>query len=177
VSTEDGIEIVDAGTLRRRFVVRDSTATDVAVTFTPDGRFLIAAGRQGLVRLWSTETWAAVQLRLPAETDEVLSLSVSPDSRLLATGGSDGRVRLFDLQTRKPLGGPLPGLPNTFTSPLFTPDGAYLFAVSAGGRAVRWDVRSSAWARHACRVAGRPLTRAEWADALPGRAYTPACTR
>ena len=66
-----------------------------AVTFTPDGRFLVAASQQGWVRLWSTETWTPVGLKLPAETDEVLSLSVSPDSRILATGGSDGSVRLL----------------------------------------------------------------------------------
>ena len=39
----------------------------------------------------------------------------------------------------------------------------------------RWDVRPSSWSRHACAVAGRTLTRAEWQDALPGRDYEPAC--
>jgi WD40 repeat protein len=177
VTTEAGIEIVDAGTLRRRFVLPDSTSMITATTFTPDGRFFVTGNLEGSVRLWSTQTWEPARLKLPTETEEVLSLSVSPDSRLLATGSADGTIRLFDLPTRKPLGGPLPGLPNTFTSPLFTPDGAYLFAISAGGQAVRWDIRLSAWARHACMVAGRPLTRAEWADALPGRTYAPACTR
>ena len=44
-----------------------------------------------------------------------------------------------------------------------------------GGRAYRWDVRPSSWARHACAVAGRTLTRSEWQDVLPGRDYAPAC--
>ena len=44
------------------------------------------------------------------------------------------------------------------------------------GQAYRWDVRPSARAQHACTVAGRTLTRAEWNDALPGREYAPACT-
>jgi hypothetical protein len=56
-------------------------------------------------------------------------------------------------------------------------DGAYLFAITDAGRAFRWDVRPSSWARHACAVAGRRLTRSEWRDALPERDYTPACTR
>jgi hypothetical protein len=38
-----------------------------------------------------------------------------------------------------------------------------------------WDIRSSSLVRQACRVAGRRLTRAEWAEFLPGRAYAPAC--
>jgi hypothetical protein len=29
--------------------------------------------------------------------------------------------------------------------------------------------------RHACGVAGRRLTRADWHAALPGRTYEPAC--
>lgn len=45
------------------------------------------------------------------------------------------------------------------------------------GRAYRWDVRPSSWARHACAVAGRTLTRVEWKHALGSRDYTPACTR
>ena len=60
-------------------------------------------------------------------------------------------------------------------SPQFTPDGAHLFALTNAGRAYRWDVRPASWARHACAVAGRRLTRSEWRDALPERDYNPAC--
>jgi hypothetical protein len=57
----------------------------------------------------------------------------------------------------------------------FAPDGAHVYVVYANGQGYRWDVRSAAWERQACRVAGRRLTRAEWADALPDRPYAPAC--
>jgi hypothetical protein len=61
--------------------------------------------------------------------------------------------------------------------PQFTPDGAFRFAIYGDGaeRAYRWNVRPSSRARHACTVAGRPLTRAQWRDALPDRHYDPAC--
>jgi hypothetical protein len=58
---------------------------------------------------------------------------------------------------------------------VFTADGAYLLANTDAGRAFRWDFRPASWARHACAVAGRRLTRTEWNDELPGRAYAPAC--
>jgi len=38
-----------------------------------------------------------------------------------------------------------------------------------------WDIRPASLMRHACEVAGRRLTRAEWSAFLPGRAYHPAC--
>ena len=84
----------------------------------------------------------------------VLALSMSPDGRTLATGGAGRQVRLFDLRTQQPLGAPLPGAPEPHVVPLFTPDGAYLFASTARRPRVRWDVRPSSWARHACAVAG-----------------------
>jgi hypothetical protein len=48
-------------------------------------------------------------------------------------------------------------------------------AVYDTGLAYLWDVRSSSWLRRACEIAGRPLTRQEWGDVLPGRPYRPAC--
>ena len=142
--------------------------------FTPDGRSSSPAA-QRLVRLWSTDDLAAGRPPARRPHRSVLWESISPDGRTLATGSMDGTIRLFDLRTQQPLGAPLPGLPNRPVAPLFTPDGAYLFAITDAGRAYRWDVRPSSWARHACAVAGRTLTRAEWRDALPGREYAPAC--
>ena len=112
---------------------------------------------------------------LTGHTGGVLWQSTSPDGRTLATGSADGTIRLFDVRTHRSIGGSLPGLPDRPLAPLFSPDGAYLFAITSAGRAYRWDVRPSAWARHACAVAGRTLTRAEWRDALPDRKYAPAC--
>jgi hypothetical protein len=37
------------------------------------------------------------------------------------------------------------------------------------------DMDSSTWTSEACSMAGRTLTRAEWSQFLPGRAYAPAC--
>jgi hypothetical protein len=42
--------------------------------------------------------------------------------------------------------------------------------------AFRLAADPEAWKRHACLVAGRKLTRREWKDALPDRAYRPVCS-
>jgi DNA-binding SARP family transcriptional activator/WD40 repeat protein len=177
VTSTLGIEILDVATLRPRLTLPGSETVRSLVRFTPDGRFVVGGSSEGWTRLWSTETWRPATRPLAGHAGEVLWQSTSPDGRTLATGSTDGAVRLFDVRTEQPLGAPLPGLPNRPVAPQFTPDGAFLFAITDAGRAYRWDVRPSSWARHACAVAGRTLTRSEWEDALPGRDYTPACAR
>jgi hypothetical protein len=103
--------------------------------------------------------------------------STIPDGRMLATGGSGRHDPPVGPAHPAALGAPLPALPNRYAVPQFTPDAAYLFAITNAGRAYRCDVRPSSWARHACAMAGRPLSRTEWKDVLPERDYAPACTR
>jgi WD40 repeat protein/DNA-binding SARP family transcriptional activator len=172
------VEILEVATLRRRTTLPGSETVREFAHFTPDGRFLVGTSWKGWAQLWSTETWRPAGRRFGGHAGGVEWASVSPDGHTLATGSADGMVRLWDLPTQQPLGAPLPGVPNRIVLPQFTPDGAYLFAIYGdGGRAYRWDVRPSSWARHACAVAGRTLTRFEWQDALPERDYAPACTR
>jgi WD40 repeat protein len=175
--TAVGVEVVDVATLRRSRLLPGSGTVISHARFTPDGRFVVAGSFEGWARLWSTETWRPATRALAGHTEPVLWQSTSPDGRTLATGGADGTIRLFDLGTQQPLGVPLRGVANHPVFPEFTADGAYLFATTRRGRAYRWDVRPSTWARHACEVAGRTLTRTEWNDALPGRDYAPACAR
>jgi WD40 repeat protein len=170
-----GIEIFDVPTLRRRVSLsHDETVYELA-RFTPDGRFVVGGSWKGWARLWSTTTWKPASRPLPGHAGPVIWHSTSRDGRMLATGSTDGTVRLFDLQTGQPFAAALPALPNRHALPQFTPDGKYLFAVTDVGRAYRWDVRVSSWIRHACAVAGRRLTRAEWENVLPDRPYAPAC--
>jgi DNA-binding SARP family transcriptional activator/WD40 repeat protein len=179
-----GVEIVDMARLKRRASLLGAETVWDLVRFTPDGRYLVGGSYKGWARLWSVEDpglydfgdeWEPASRRFTGHAGRVESQSMSPDGSTLATGGPDGTVRLWDLRTQQALGAALPGVPNRSVAPQFTPGGDYLFAIYNAGRAYRWDVRPSSWARHACAVAGRQLTRVEWEDALPERDYDPAC--
>ena len=57
----------------------------------------------------------------------------------------------------------------------FLQGGKQLLALSGTGDGYLWDMRPTAWARRACAVAGRSLTREEWRELLPAHDYQPAC--
>ena len=67
-----------------------------ALAFTPDGRTLVSAGRDGVVHLWDVAT------RQPRETFDwglgtLFALAVAPDGMTAAVGGADGRIVVWDL--------------------------------------------------------------------------------
>jgi WD40 repeat protein len=143
--------------------------------FARDGRSLLYGDDQGSVWRLDTHTWQPRKVPLSGPAGAIVDADVSPDGRTLATAGGDGTVRLWDLPSGRAIGTPLPGPAGQTASVRFLRSGAALLALYGGGRGFVWDLRPSAWAREACAVAGRTLSRAEWADALPGQAYRPAC--
>jgi hypothetical protein len=94
---------------------------------------------------------------------------------MLATTSSDGTARLWDVPSGRPIGAALPGVVDRYVAAAFVERGTHLVTLYDNGRGYRWDVRPQSWARRACDVAGRTLTRAEWQTALPERGYAPAC--
>jgi WD40 repeat protein len=65
-----------------------------AVTFSPDGRFLAAATRDGAVRTWTTQSLStgAPPREFRRHRADVDTIAFSPDSSLLASSSYDGLV-------------------------------------------------------------------------------------
>ena len=146
---------------------------DRAVRFSPDGRLLAVTSHLGYTQLWDVARRRRAGRRLTGHEGDVLGADFSPDGRTLATSGADGTAILWDVGSRRALG-TLPGPLGPVTA-RFTPDGRYLVVLRGSGDAERWEVDPDAWSRHACRVAGRELTRAEWSEFAPGQEYRRVC--
>ena len=143
------------------------------VRFSPDGR-LLAVTSPHYTQLWDVAKRRRIGPPLRGHEGVVFTSEFSPDGRTLATAGSDGSVILWDVESRRSLG-KLPGRLGQISG-RFTPDGRRLFVLHELGTAQRWEVSPDAWSKHACRVAGRELTRAEWDELVPDQDYRAVCS-
>jgi WD40 repeat protein len=170
-----GAEIRDARTGRLvKFVRTGELARSAA--FSPDGDQLVVGLYDGGLEFFSTGDWKRIGRPIEAHSAGITHPVFTPDGRTLATAGGDGTVALWNVDTQRPIGSPVTVDPGTSTSAAFSPDGSELFAVSTSGQGVRLNTSPEAWKRHACLVAGRELTTAEWEDTLPARPYQAVCS-
>ena len=67
------------------------------------------------------------------------------------------------------------GEPGRWGNGAFSAAGDQLFVLYDDGRGFRWPMALGAWEQHACAVAGRNLTREEWARFVTGYPYGQVC--
>jgi WD40 repeat protein/HEAT repeat protein len=105
-----------------------------ALAYSPDGKRLVTAGWDRVVRIWEVADGRLVR-RLVGHTDTVWAVAWSPDGLMIATAGSDKAVRIWQADGGKLL----QELPNPAGQPVrclaFAPDGKTL-AVGGDDRSV-----------------------------------------
>ena len=112
-----------------------------SVAFSPDGKTLASAGRDGIVRLWDVKRRRAPGEPLRGHASFVNDVAFSPDGRILASAGRDGVICLWDVGSRRRLG-QLTGHRGAVFGLSFAPGGETLASAGADGRILRWEVSS-----------------------------------
>ena len=116
------------------------------VTYSPDGKRLATASRDGMVRLWDAMTGQET-LTLKGHTNGVFGLAFSPDGKRLASASADpdprngnkwGHVKIWDASNGKEEL-PLKGLTGGYYRVAFNPDGTRLATASYDRTAGVWD--------------------------------------
>ena len=107
------------------------------MAFSPDGRFLAAAGESQLIRLWDVTTWKEVRT-LKGHPSDVRNLAFSPDGKTLASCGGSSREALGCGD--RPGERDLRGHPSFVLSVAFDAEGRRLVSGDLYGRVKVWDV-------------------------------------
>jgi WD40 repeat protein len=105
-----------------------------ALAFSPDGKSLASASKDGTVVLWDmTSAPPKVRQTLKEHSGPVLTLAYAPDGALLATGGADKIINIWEVETGKKKRS-LTGHPQEVTALAWSDDAKKL--ASAGAQTV-----------------------------------------
>lgn len=109
--------------------------------FSPDGRYLAAAGDK-VARVWRTDTWR-YHAELRGHSDWVMQAAWSPDTKLLATVSSDGVARIWEAAADWMTVGELRGHTDAVFHGSFSADGRLFVTASGDGTARIWAAPGS----------------------------------
>jgi WD40 repeat protein len=159
----------------RQTIVPLGADETVSLAFAPNGT-LATGTRGGIVQLWNPASGDQVAGPVAVAAGPVTSIAFDPTGpRFATTGGQDGTVKLWSTSTLQQEGTAFNTEHGAAASVAFEPGGKRLLAANGHGNGFTWPTSLPTWEQRACTVAGRNLTRAEWARYLPGHPYTQVC--
>jgi WD40 repeat protein len=182
------VELLAVPSLHPVRLLHVGTGFVVSPAFSPDSKeFAVSVidltAAYGRVMAWDTATWAQrATLQPPYPPVGVAFVARGAWLATAEVANADlpddlSRVDLWDAVTLQPIGDPIKVRGDAGLLATDRP-GGYRFAsgsTSPLGTPMVWDVDPAHWDAMACRIAGRNLTRAEWAQYVPGRPYQGTC--
>ncbi|MBV9549723.1 MAG: AAA family ATPase [Alphaproteobacteria bacterium] len=123
------------------------------LAFAPDGKTLLAGGKEGGVVLFAMPQGTSTTL--PGVSGETYDIRISADSRHAVVTGADGRATLYDLTTAKPVGilGEAAQAQGDIKArslrqglaflPKFSPDGTLVVTATGDTRVQIWDAATA----------------------------------
>jgi DNA-binding SARP family transcriptional activator/class 3 adenylate cyclase/WD40 repeat protein len=171
---------------RRRAVVRlgDDVRVRGGFAYRPDGRRLAMTtvdNRTGATSIVVVDATSGAVIDEHQTDEDLFGIGYVGGGRRLATigdaradaGSQTTTLEIWDADGLFPIGAGIQ-LPGTLDGLSASPAGTHVL-ISGGQGFVSWDLRPSRWVEEACKLAGRPLRRAEWQRYLPNTRYDPVC--
>jgi len=108
--------------------------------FTSDGKSLISAGGESVIRIWDSSTGQEIR-RFVGHEAPVCSIALTSDGMILASGGEDHTIRLWGVPTGRELKH-WPIAEDARPLVAFSPNGKVLASGGSGSSFVLWDVNT-----------------------------------
>ena len=67
-----------------------------ALSYSPDGNFLISSGRDAMIKVWDVKNMYKQVLEIPAHTLQVTCIAYNPIGNLFATSSMDKTIKIWD---------------------------------------------------------------------------------
>ncbi|GAB2768964.1 WD40 repeat protein [Hymenobacter luteus] len=93
------VRILDTNSLQVKYVIEGATNSVFTAGYSPDGRYLLTAGRDAHLRIWEVAAGYREHRTLVAHMFTINHLTFSPDGALLATCSMDKSIKLWDARS------------------------------------------------------------------------------
>ena len=164
---------LESGTVLDRGAVETEDGREIdQIDFSPLGDRVVVSVAQNVVVL-DAETGRPLRPPVAAHDAALLSLAYSSDGKQLLTSAADASTALWDAQTGRLVARVV--TPSFLSTAQFAEGGSVVVADGFVGAVYRWDTRPDYAVEFACRLAGRDLTQAEWADQFGDRNFQETC--
>ncbi|MGD8730816.1 MAG: BMP family ABC transporter substrate-binding protein [Anaerolineales bacterium] len=120
-----------------------SQSAPMSIAFSSDGNLIASAGHEGLIHIWSSETFEET-LSISAHDTLIWDLAFSPDGELLASVSDDSNIKIWrvsDGSLFKTFQGSAMGV----TSVAFLPDGDEVAVGDLNGPITIWDLQQKSF--------------------------------
>ena len=113
-------------------------------TYSPDGRYIIIASGDGIIRKWDALTnclvWEREMDREQVDLSRVESAAFSPDAKSIVFGNNQGTILVLNVDTGGQDGEPLEGHTDSICCLAFSSDGKYFVSGSEDTTIIIWDM-------------------------------------
>ncbi|MBI4663006.1 MAG: AAA-like domain-containing protein [Verrucomicrobia bacterium] len=124
---------------RQRAVLRGHDGPVNAAVFSPNGRFLVSAGADGVARVWDTNQRQTVTI-FTNHMGSINSADFNADSQRVVTASDDQTARVWEARTGREL--VAIKLETPVQSAKFSPDGEHIATVSVDDTVRLWVVKT-----------------------------------
>ncbi|PJJ55058.1 WD40 repeat domain-containing protein [Hymenobacter chitinivorans] len=90
------IRVLDADTLAVKYTLEGSTNSVFTAAYSPDGRWLLTAGRDAHLRIWDVQHDYREQQTIIAHLFAINHVAYSPDGQFFATCSMDKSIKLWE---------------------------------------------------------------------------------